>query len=82
MISLQICRESFSRSTSDRASSKRKLRTEMISKPQNDFKHTGHVGIDGASFGDIAFLGSSQNVSAYMTNLRLNQIAKGTLRTN
>uniref|UniRef100_A0A1A9ZW58 non-specific protein-tyrosine kinase n=1 Tax=Glossina pallidipes TaxID=7398 RepID=A0A1A9ZW58_GLOPL len=54
-------RESFSRSTSDRASSKRKLRTEMISKPQNDFKHTGHVGIDGASFGDIAFLGSSQN---------------------
>uniref|UniRef100_A0A1A9WNU5 non-specific protein-tyrosine kinase n=1 Tax=Glossina brevipalpis TaxID=37001 RepID=A0A1A9WNU5_9MUSC len=54
-------RESFSRTTSDRASSKRKLRTEMISKPQNDFKHTGHVGIDGASFGDIAFLGSSQN---------------------
>jgi len=43
--------------------SKRKLRTEMISKPQNDFKHTGHVGIDGATFGDIAFLGSSQNVS-------------------
>lgn len=35
----------------------------MISKPQNDFKHTGHVGIDGASFGDIAFLGTTQNVS-------------------
>ncbi|TMW39384.1 hypothetical protein DOY81_015536 [Sarcophaga bullata] len=33
----------------------------MISKPQNDFKHTGHVGIDGASFGDIAFLGTTQN---------------------
>ncbi|XP_041563675.1 activated Cdc42 kinase-like [Drosophila elegans] len=53
-------RESFNR-VSDHRISKRKLRTEMISKPQNDFKHTGHVGIDGATFGDIAFLGSSQN---------------------
>ncbi|XP_032306965.1 activated Cdc42 kinase-like isoform X1 [Drosophila ananassae] len=53
-------RDSFSRA-SDHRISKRKLRTEMISKPQNDFKHTGHVGIDGATFGDIAFLGSSQN---------------------
>ncbi|XP_011196238.1 activated Cdc42 kinase-like isoform X1 [Zeugodacus cucurbitae] len=52
-------RDSFCR-TSERIS-KRKLRTEMISKPQNDFKHTGHVGIDGDSFGDIAFLGNSQN---------------------
>ncbi|XP_052840726.1 activated Cdc42 kinase-like isoform X1 [Drosophila gunungcola] len=53
-------RDCFSR-VSDHRISKRKLRTEMISKPQNDFKHTGHVGIDGATFGDIAFLGSSQN---------------------
>ncbi|XP_064541462.1 activated Cdc42 kinase-like isoform X1 [Drosophila montana] len=53
-------RDSFSR-VGDHRISKRKLRTEMISKPQNDFKHTGHVGIDGATFGDIAFLGSSQN---------------------
>ncbi|XP_067631079.1 activated Cdc42 kinase-like [Eurosta solidaginis] len=52
-------RDSFCR-TNERIS-KRKLRTEMISKPQNDFKHTGHVGIDGDSFGDIAFLGNSQN---------------------
>ncbi|XP_037947807.1 activated Cdc42 kinase-like isoform X2 [Teleopsis dalmanni] len=52
-------RDSFCR-VSER-SSKRKLRTEMISKPQNDLKHTGHVGIDGASFGDVAFLGNSQN---------------------
>lgn len=38
----------------------------MISRPQDDFKHTGHVGIDGASFGDISFLSnpnSTQNVS-------------------
>lgn len=55
-------RDSFCRA-SERNSSKRKLRTEMISKPQNDFKHTGHVGIDGASFGDVAFLSNSQNVS-------------------
>lgn len=30
----------------------------MISGPQGDFKHTGHVGPDGQIFGDIAFLGS------------------------
>ncbi|XP_011291095.1 activated Cdc42 kinase-like [Musca domestica] len=53
-------RDTFTRNANER-SSKRKLRTEMISKPQNDFKHTGHVGIDGASFGDIAFLGTTQN---------------------
>ncbi|CAD7077648.1 unnamed protein product [Hermetia illucens] len=52
-------RDSFCR-TSDRQS-KRKLRTEMISMPQNDFKHTGHVGLDGAYFGDVAFIASSQN---------------------
>ncbi|XP_037040571.1 activated Cdc42 kinase-like isoform X1 [Bradysia coprophila] len=52
-------RDSFCRS-SDR-SSKRKLRTEMISRPQNDLKHTGHVGLDGAYFGDIAFMSSVQN---------------------
>lgn len=38
--------------------SKRRLRSEMISKPQNDLKHTGHIGIDGAFFGDISFLTS------------------------
>lgn len=56
-------RDSFCRS-SDR-SSKRKLRTEMISRPQNDLKHTGHVGLDGAYFGDIAFMSSVQNVSFF-----------------
>ncbi|XP_065338775.1 activated Cdc42 kinase-like isoform X3 [Cloeon dipterum] len=38
-------------------SSKRKLRTDMISAPQGDVKHMGHVGMDGAYFGDISFLG-------------------------
>ncbi|XP_055704547.1 activated Cdc42 kinase-like isoform X2 [Phlebotomus papatasi] len=51
-------RDAFARG-SDR-SSKRKLRTEMISRPQNDLKHTGHVGLDGAYFGDVAFLATSQ----------------------
>ncbi|XP_058798592.1 activated Cdc42 kinase-like isoform X2 [Phymastichus coffea] len=36
---------------------KSKIRTDMISSPQGDLKHTGHVGLDGAYFGDISFLG-------------------------
>uniref|UniRef100_T1H2X8 CRIB domain-containing protein n=1 Tax=Megaselia scalaris TaxID=36166 RepID=T1H2X8_MEGSC len=35
----------------------------MISRPQDDFKHTGHVGIDGASFGDISFLSNPNSSS-------------------
>lgn len=53
-------RDSFCRTT-DRLS-KRKLRTEMISMPQNDLKHTGHVGLDGAYFGDVSFLSNAQSV--------------------
>lgn len=67
-------RDSFSR-TADR-SSKRKLRTEMISNPQNDLKHTGHVGLDGAYFGDVAFMSSTnapQTVCGTWTNRRLMQ---------
>ncbi|XP_058836035.1 activated Cdc42 kinase-like isoform X3 [Topomyia yanbarensis] len=55
-----INRDSFSR-TSERTS-KRKIRTDMISRPQNDLKHTGHVGIDGAYFGDVGFMTSPQNL--------------------
>lgn len=61
-------RDSFSR-TSDR-SSKRKLRTEMISNPQNDLKHTGHVGLDGAYFGDVAFMSSSSAPQTVRTERR------------
>ncbi|XP_055938737.1 activated Cdc42 kinase-like isoform X1 [Argiope bruennichi] len=52
-------RPSFSRadSRSGLYASRRRLRTDMISRPQGDFKHTGHVGLDGAFFGDVAFLG-------------------------
>ena len=48
-------------------SSKRRLRTDMISSPQGDLKHTGHVGLDGAYFGDVSFLGDKVN-EIYCTN--------------
>jgi len=52
-------------------SSKRKLRTDMISAPQGDCKHMGHVGMDGAYFGDISFLGGKvtkkKTLSTFMT---------------
>lgn len=31
----------------------------MISNPQNDLRHIGHVGYDGAVFGDVSFIGDS-----------------------
>lgn len=37
----------------------------MISSPQGDLKHTGHVGLDGAYFGDVAFLGDK--VSTFLS---------------
>lgn len=69
-----INRDSFCR-TSERSSSKRKLCPEMISGPQNDLKHTGHVGLDGAYFGDVAFLSSSSNAQSVSVEnaLHLNQ---------
>lgn len=35
---------------------RRKLKANMISRPQRDFRHMGHIGIDGALFGDVDFL--------------------------
>ncbi|XP_059491025.1 activated Cdc42 kinase-like isoform X3 [Neocloeon triangulifer] len=51
-------------------SSKRKLRTDMISAPQGDVKHMGHVGMDGAYFGDISFLGGKSNASTSSHSLQ------------
>lgn len=48
------------RNDTTRSSARRKLRSEMISAPQGDFKHTGHVGLDGAYFGDLSFLGGAK----------------------
>ncbi|XP_033223846.1 activated Cdc42 kinase-like isoform X2 [Belonocnema kinseyi] len=44
------------------SSQRRKIRTDMISSPQGDLKHTGHVGLDGIYFGDISFLGKYPNL--------------------
>ncbi|XP_037089033.1 activated Cdc42 kinase-like isoform X2 [Pollicipes pollicipes] len=59
----------FSRGEAKAAySSKRRLKPEMISAPQDDLKHTGHVGMDGTHFGDVSFLGDKlprQVVSPY-----------------
>lgn len=63
----------FSRSDNKYGSTRRKLRTEMISSPQGDLKHTGHVGLDGAYFGDISFLGGSSSV-CFFSNLNLELI--------
>lgn len=38
---------------------KKKLRPDMISRPQNDLRHTGHIGYDGAIFGDVSFIGDN-----------------------
>ncbi|CAB3384897.1 Hypothetical predicted protein [Cloeon dipterum] len=51
-------------------SSKRKLRTDMISAPQGDVKHMGHVGMDGAYFGDISFLGGKSTASTSSHSLQ------------
>ncbi|XP_073974673.1 activated Cdc42 kinase-like isoform X2 [Rhodnius prolixus] len=42
------------------SSKRNRLRTDMISAPHGDVKHTGHVGLDGAYFGDISFLGGTK----------------------
>lgn len=42
------------------SSRRNRLRPDMISCPQGDLKHTGHVGLDGAYFGDISFLGGTK----------------------
>lgn len=31
----------------------------MIGRPENDLRHTGHIGYDGAIFGDVAFIGNN-----------------------
>ena len=37
----------------------KKIRSDMISRPQNDLRHTGHIGYDGAIFGDVGFIGDN-----------------------
>ena len=37
----------------------RKLHAGLIGSPQNDLRHIGHVGYDGAVFGDVSFIGDN-----------------------
>ena len=46
-------------SESGRNSKRTKLRTDMIGAPEKDFRHTGHIGYDGAVFGDVSFIGDN-----------------------
>lgn len=41
------------------ASRRSRLKIDMISCPQGDVKHMGHVGLDGAYFGDIEFMSTN-----------------------
>ncbi|XP_052072145.1 activated Cdc42 kinase-like isoform X19 [Mytilus californianus] len=50
--------KSINRKESNRKSL-RKFNAEMISGPQNDLRHTGHIGYDGAIFGDVGFIGDN-----------------------
>lgn len=43
--------------------SKRRIKPEMISCPQGEVKHTGHVGLDGTYFGDISFFSPGSKVT-------------------
>ncbi|XP_070206873.1 activated Cdc42 kinase-like isoform X2 [Littorina saxatilis] len=49
----------LTRKESGRNSKRTKLRTEMIGAPQSDLRHTGHIGYDGAVFGDVSFIGDN-----------------------
>ena len=48
-------------SESARSSSRltRKITPSMISNPQADLRHIGHVGYDGVVFGDVSFIGDN-----------------------
>ncbi|XP_014791375.1 activated Cdc42 kinase-like isoform X1 [Octopus bimaculoides] len=56
---IELPRTSLSRKESSRRSG-RKLRADMISGPKDDLRHTGHIGYDGAVFGDIPFIGDGK----------------------
>lgn len=55
---ISLPKTSLSRKESSRKSS-RKLRADMIGAPENDLRHTGHIGYDGAVFGDVSFIGDN-----------------------
>lgn len=51
-------KQSISSSKSPKTQEKKRFTADMIGKPQDDLRHTGHIGYDGIAFGDISFIGS------------------------
>lgn len=46
----------------------------MISCPQGDVKHTGHLGLDGAYFGDVDFMHVNATKVNNMIDVLINMI--------
>ncbi len=55
MFKLDLFRFQRSSLRGSKGSSRRKISRDMISAPRGDVQHTGHIGPDGAIFGDVGF---------------------------
>ena len=64
------------RSSKDRAS-RRKISRDMISGPTGQVQHTGHVGPDGAFFGDVTFIAPGSTNGNLTTNVGGGSVAAG-----
>jgi hypothetical protein len=51
--------ESARKSKKDIKPDVKKLDVTMIGRPQKDLRHMGHIGYDGAVFGDVSFIGNN-----------------------
>lgn len=53
----------------------KKLHRGLIGSPENDLRHIGHVGYDGAVFGDVSFIGD--NYSKLPIRVSSTQVSQG-----
>ena len=58
----------------------KKFNIAMISGPQNDMRHTGHVGYDGTTFGDVAFIVDNYDKLPKKTQPTTGELCFGSLR--
>ncbi|CAH8648992.1 unnamed protein product [Schistosoma mattheei] len=58
-------------SSSGTSRSRIKLTADQISSPQNDFRHIGHVGSDGRTFGDIGLVSKMIDLNVLIFTSRL-----------
>lgn len=47
---------------SPKGQEKKKFTADMIGMPESDFRHIGHVGYNGVTFGDISCIGREKDV--------------------